>query len=92
MSVLLGSANLGVSMPYIDCFSHARGAAALIFHIIDREPEIDVFSEEGKKSVRGSAASIEFKDVHFSYPSRPTVNVRDSFLNPNQFRTEMHLV
>lgn len=45
-----------------------------MFEVIDRIPEIDPYSPEGRKlsSVRGK---IEFKGVTFAYPSRPTVQI-----------------
>lgn len=43
-----------------------------------QKPSIDSFSDEGYKPdmVKGN---IEFKDIHFSYPSRQDVKVRTSF-------------
>ena len=75
LSVLLGSANMGQSIPYLDSFSIARGAAAVVFHVIDRVPPIDIFSPAGRQP-KPNAGTIEFKDVHFCYPSRPSVKVR----------------
>lgn len=45
-----------------------------MFEIIDRVPEIDPYSPEGRKlpSIRGR---IEFKGVTFAYPSRPTAEI-----------------
>ena len=37
-------------------------------------PEIDVDSEEGEK-LTDATGKIEFKNVHFQYPSRPDVKV-----------------
>ena len=39
--------NIGQASPYVEAFAIARAAAAAIFAVIDRVPEIDSFSEEG---------------------------------------------
>ena len=59
----------------MEAIATARGAAYELFAIIEREPPIDVSSEEGEEpdDVDGE---IEFKDVHFVYPSRPDVKVQ----------------
>ncbi len=43
----MGAMNVGQASPYVEAFSMAKGAAATIFAIIDRTPEIDSLSEEG---------------------------------------------
>ncbi|KAI6228032.1 P glycoprotein 16 [Aphelenchoides besseyi] len=52
----------------------AGTAAGKIFVVIDRDPEIDSTSLHGDRltTVHGR---IEFRDVHFRYPSRPDVEV-----------------
>ncbi|BFU18176.1 p-glycoprotein [Entamoeba histolytica] len=47
----------------------AVGAAKSIYNIIDRKPSIDCYSEEGEtfNDVKGE---IEFKNIHFRYPTR----------------------
>ncbi|XP_067300623.1 bile salt export pump [Pseudorasbora parva] len=74
--VLMGAINLGQTSPCLEAFASGRAAAKSIFDTIDREPEIDCFSEEGHKldKVKGD---IEFHSVHFSYPSRPEVKILD---------------
>uniref|UniRef100_A0A8C2FTJ7 ABC-type xenobiotic transporter n=1 Tax=Cyprinus carpio TaxID=7962 RepID=A0A8C2FTJ7_CYPCA len=73
-SVLIGAFGIGQTSPNIQSFSSARGAAHKVFHIIDHEPKINSFSEEGYKLdiVKGN---IEFKNIHFTYPSRQDVKV-----------------
>ena len=39
--------NIGQASPYVEAFAIARAAAAAIFAVIDRIPEIDSFSDEG---------------------------------------------
>ncbi|XP_069504362.1 ATP-binding cassette sub-family B member 5-like isoform X2 [Ambystoma mexicanum] len=65
---------VGQASPHFEAFSVARGAAYNIFKIIDQKPTIDSFSEDGHKldHIEGTA---EFRNVCFSYPSRPDVQV-----------------
>uniref|UniRef100_A0A673XDA5 ATP-binding cassette, sub-family B (MDR/TAP), member 11a n=1 Tax=Salmo trutta TaxID=8032 RepID=A0A673XDA5_SALTR len=75
--VLMAAMNLGQASPCLEAFASGRAAAKTIFDTIDREPEIDCFSEEGHKldKVKGD---IEFHNVTFNYPSRPDVKILDS--------------
>jgi ATP-binding cassette subfamily B (MDR/TAP) protein 1 len=52
----------------------AQSAASDIIQLLDRRPEIDAESTEGKvlQDVKGH---IQLKDVHFRYPTRPGVRV-----------------
>ncbi|KAI7808305.1 putative bile salt export pump [Triplophysa rosa] len=72
--VLMGALNLGQASPCLEAFASGRAAAESIFDTIDREPEIDCFSEDGHKldKVKGD---IEFHSVDFNYPSRPDVKI-----------------
>ncbi|KAI2660891.1 Bile salt export pump [Labeo rohita] len=72
--VLMGAMNLGQASPCLEAFASGRAAAKSIFDTIDREPEIDCFSEEGHTldKIKGD---IEFHSVQFNYPSRPEVKV-----------------
>lgn len=60
----------------MEAVATARGAAYELYAIVEREPPIDVSSEEGEKpdDVDGE---IEFKDVNFVYPSRADVKVNN---------------
>jgi ATP-binding cassette subfamily B (MDR/TAP) protein 1 len=74
LSVLMGALEIGQASPYVEAFSMAKGAAAIIFAIIDRRPIIDSSSSEGLKpeSARGR---IQLQDVKFHYPSRVDVPI-----------------
>ncbi|KAL5289501.1 pgp-2.2 family protein [Megaselia abdita] len=72
--VIMGAMNLGFCSPQIEAFSAARGAASYVFSIIDRISPIDAMSEEGE-SPSSMKGDIEFKDIHFHYPSRSNINV-----------------
>uniref|UniRef100_A0AAR2JKX7 ATP-binding cassette sub-family B member 5 n=1 Tax=Pygocentrus nattereri TaxID=42514 RepID=A0AAR2JKX7_PYGNA len=75
-AVIIGAFGLGQTSPNVQAFSSARGAAHKVFSIIDHHPNIDSFSDAGHKPdvVKGD---IEFKNIHFSYPSRQDVKVLD---------------
>lgn len=73
--LVCGADNISKTTPFLECFSAAKGAAASIFSTIDRQSEIDSMSVEGKVFEGEVRGDIEFKDVHFHYPSRKEVPV-----------------
>ncbi|KAL7911423.1 P-loop containing nucleoside triphosphate hydrolase protein [Trichoderma velutinum] len=65
----------------------AKNAAAELKNLFDRKPSIDVWSKEGD-NIDNVAGSIEFRDVHFRYPTRPTQPVLSGLsltVKPGQF-------
>ncbi len=91
-AVMMGSMALGQAGPQFAVVGTAQGAAGAILDIIDRvilyrhylyiycalfqKPEIDSYDASGKqpKDIKGG---IEFKNIHFSYPTRSEVKVID---------------
>ncbi|XP_074509789.1 ATP-dependent translocase ABCB1 isoform X5 [Sebastes fasciatus] len=73
-AVVIASLTLGEAAPNLQNFASARGSAHHVYSIIDHKPVIDSYSEAGFKpdSITGN---IEFKNIHFSYPSRPDITV-----------------
>jgi ATP-binding cassette, subfamily B (MDR/TAP), member 1 len=62
-------------IPNIQSFAEASGSGALIFEIIKRESKIDIFRNQGDIPTK-LTGDIEFKNVHFTYPSRTESPVR----------------
>ena len=56
----------------------AIDAAKTAFKIIKRKSKIDALSEEGMKPDK-IIGEIEFRDVHFRYPNRPTIKILNGF-------------
>lgn len=54
--------------------SKASAAASDMFSIIDRESKIESLSTEGS-SILDFKGDIKFRDLHFSYPSRPDTSI-----------------
>lgn len=73
-AVLFSAIMIGQLSSLMPDFGKARAAAASIYAILDRSPPIDTFSQEGTKldKIRGT---IEFKNVHFNYPTRPNLKI-----------------
>lgn len=68
--ILFGAQSAGTVFSFSPDMGKAKNAAAQFKQLFDRKPSIDIWSEEGIKldSVDGE---IEFRDVHFRYPTRP---------------------
>ncbi|PSS18130.1 ABC transporter B family member 19 like [Actinidia chinensis var. chinensis] len=75
--VNVGGRGLALSLSYFAQFAQGTVAASRVFEVIDRVPDIDPYNPGGRRlsSVRGK---IEFKNVTFSYPSRPTAQILHS--------------
>ena len=72
--VLMGGFQIGAAAPYVEAYTVSRNAASMIYQVIERKPEIDSSSEEGERP-KAFDGDVDFKDVHFNYPSRPNVEV-----------------
>ncbi|DAA77304.1 TPA_exp: putative ABC multidrug transporter [Trichophyton benhamiae CBS 112371] len=68
--VIFGSQSAGIVFSFSPDMGKAKSAAADFKKLFDRVPTIDIESPDGEKleTVEGT---IEFRDVHFRYPTRP---------------------
>ncbi|KAK3717240.1 hypothetical protein LTR37_005949 [Vermiconidia calcicola] len=69
-AVIFGSQSAGTIFSFAPDMGKAKHAAAEMKVLFDRKPEIDTWSPEGDM-VHSMQGSIEFRDVHFRYPTRP---------------------
>lgn len=72
--IIFGTQSAGTVFSFAGDMSKARNAANELRKLFDRQPAIDPWSEDGKK-VDNIEGHVEFRDVHFRYPSRPDVPV-----------------
>eukprot|EP00040_Diaphanoeca_grandis_P031275 m.186775 g.186775 ORF g.186775 m.186775 type:complete len:1305 (-) comp32280_c0_seq1:186-4100(-) len=77
-SVMVGSMGIGQAAVPGASIAKGKGAAFGVYKILDRVPEIDSLSVEGSHP-KGVVGNIEFKDVDFSYPTRPDEPVFTKF-------------
>ncbi|XP_005041072.1 PREDICTED: ATP-binding cassette sub-family B member 5 isoform X2 [Ficedula albicollis] len=73
-SVLIGAFSLGQAAPNLESVANARGAAYEVYKIINKKRLIDSSSKEGYKPDK-IIGEIEFRNIHFSYPSRPDAKI-----------------
>ncbi|XP_069716416.1 ATP-binding cassette sub-family B member 5 [Phaenicophaeus curvirostris] len=73
-SVLVGTFSIGQAAPNLESVAKARGAAYEVYQIINKKRPIDSSSKEGYKPDK-LIGDIEFRNIHFSYPSRPDVKI-----------------
>ncbi|KAJ2334096.1 hypothetical protein GGI00_002013, partial [Coemansia sp. RSA 2681] len=78
-ALLIGGFSLGGTAPHLSAVASAQGCAAKVFDIIDRKSPIDPLDTETGTKVERVRGEISFRDVHFSYPSRPDVPVLKGF-------------
>ncbi|XP_060634550.2 bile salt export pump [Anolis sagrei] len=76
-SIVTSGTALGRASSYTPNYAKAKIAAARFFQLVDRIPQISVYSDIGEKwdNFRGS---IEFLKCTFTYPTRPDVKVLKS--------------
>jgi ATP-binding cassette subfamily B (MDR/TAP) protein 1 len=54
--------------------SAAKGSASEIINLLDSKPVIDA-EDTGGKVPQNVEGQVELKDIHFRYPTRPTIRV-----------------
>ncbi len=71
VAVIWGSQAAGAIFSYAGDMSNARAGAARVKTLLDRTPSIDSWSTRGNAVPHGLKGRIEFRNVSFSYPTRP---------------------
>ncbi|EYU28159.1 hypothetical protein MIMGU_mgv11b000380mg [Erythranthe guttata] len=74
LAIMVAGSSLAQTSPCLGAFSAGQAAACTMFEVINRKPLIDTCDKSGVV-LENLEGEIEFKDVHFSYPSRPDVQV-----------------
>jgi ABC-type multidrug transport system fused ATPase/permease subunit len=72
-SVINTTFSFGQALPFLKDLAEAQGAAVQVFKMVDTRSLIDMFDDYDKmtkKKLIDLRGEIEFKDVHFSYPTR----------------------
>ncbi|CAK4151926.1 unnamed protein product [Aphanomyces euteiches] len=68
--ILMGSMSVAQISPNITAIASAKGAATELFNILARQSQIDASSQDGHIPA-DCQGTIEARDLHFAYPSRP---------------------
>ncbi|KAJ2899894.1 putative leptomycin b resistance protein pmd1 protein [Zalerion maritima] len=69
-AVIFGAQSAGSIFSFAPDMGKAHQAAAELKTLFDRKPVVDTWSSEGEE-VGEIEGTIEFRDVHFRYPTRP---------------------
>ncbi|KAI9884071.1 MAG: GTPase-activating protein [Watsoniomyces obsoletus] len=69
-AIIFGAQSAGTIFSFAGDMSKAKQAAQSLKRLLDRKPTIDTWSTDGEK-VEHVEGNIEFRDVHFRYPTRP---------------------
>ncbi|KAL2270308.1 hypothetical protein VTJ83DRAFT_2492 [Remersonia thermophila] len=69
-AIIFGAQSAGTVFSFAPDMGKAVEASRELKTLFDRKPRIDTWSDEGER-VDAIAGAIEFRDVHFRYPTRP---------------------
>uniref|UniRef100_A0A8C3S2L4 ATP-binding cassette sub-family B member 5 n=1 Tax=Chelydra serpentina TaxID=8475 RepID=A0A8C3S2L4_CHESE len=72
-AITYGAMALGETLTFAPEYAKAKSGAAHLFALFERTPAIDSYSEEGEKPK--SFGGLEFREVSFTYSSRPDVPI-----------------
>lgn len=72
--IIFGAQSAGTVFSFAGDMSKAKNSAAALKKLYDRKPTIDPWSQDGAP-LADVEGTIEFRDVHFRYPTRPEVPV-----------------
>ncbi|KAL9112835.1 MAG: hypothetical protein Q9227_002912 [Pyrenula ochraceoflavens] len=68
--IIFGAQSAGTVFSFAGDMGKAKNSAAALKRLFDSTPTIDTWSNDGAK-VDSADGAIEFRDVHFRYPTRP---------------------
>lgn len=78
LGIVYGVFSLGLAAPNFKALTEGRVAGKMAYDVIERRPRI-LLEEPGAKKVSQLKGHIEFRNVSFTYPSRPGQKVLDNF-------------
>lgn len=71
-AVVFGGMAIGQASSFAPDAAKAQSSAKSVFKLLDRKPDIDSEMVDGEQPSEGEFTStIEFRDAHFRYPTRP---------------------
>ncbi|CAN6230657.1 unnamed protein product [Urochloa humidicola] len=76
--VIIGGTTLGTGLSNLKYFAEAGAAAERMLEVIQRVPKIDSDSNAGEE-LANVTGEVDFRNVEFSYPSRPESPIFKSF-------------
>lgn len=86
-SVIFSAQSAGALFSFAPDMAKSRQAAQQLKNLWDRKPEIDSWSDGGER-VEHLRGQVEFRNVHFHYPTRPEQSVLQGLslkVEPGQF-------
>ncbi|KAL8975530.1 MAG: hypothetical protein Q9197_000207 [Variospora fuerteventurae] len=86
-AIIFGAQSAGTIFSFAPDMGKAKHAAQQLKTLFDRAPEIDSWSPDGER-LKHVEGSIEFRNVHFRYPTRPEQPVLrglDLTVKPGQY-------
>ena len=69
-AIIFGAQSAGTIFSFAPDMGKAKHAAQELKTLFERQPEIDSWSQDGQR-IDNVEGTIEFRDVHFRYPTRP---------------------
>ncbi|CAG8825625.1 9287_t:CDS:1, partial [Gigaspora rosea] len=74
MTIVIGTRFISRFFAYAPDIAKAKFASTSIISLLDSVPKIDIWYQNGEK-IQPIEGHIKFSDVHFHYPTRPSVPV-----------------
>jgi ATP-binding cassette, subfamily B (MDR/TAP), member 1 len=72
-AIMIGGFSMGQAAPCIENFEKGKTAGYKVFEVLNRVPNIK--NDAKGKTAKNFEGKFEFKDVVFSYPSKPDIQV-----------------
>lgn len=70
MAVVFGAQGAGQFFSFSPDITKAVSATVNVTRLLEHKPDIDAWSKEGKTVERLENGHIQFRNVHFAYPTR----------------------
>ena len=83
MAIVFGAQGAGQFFSFAPDITKATSATLHVTRLLEHTPDIDVWSKQGKAVEYLEQGRIEFKNVHFTYPTRYFFFTADTHMRPD---------